>query len=706
MIKYNCNQYVRYSQLFGVIVILLGLSVRTDAQTIDTLSQTQDMLTRQIEDLDDVNEDSDILDDMEYLLANPININKGTIEDLQEIPGVDAIIAKEIILYRTNNGKFESITDLQKIPIISLQLYQQIVPYVTVIGDKRGKVKKANEPAFRFSGNIRSRMQTDIQDRAGFSNNTFDGNKAKVYMQQKYRFGDHVRFGLINEKDPGEKKYFDYVNGYVEYTSTLLDDMIDFKTIVGSFKASYGQALVQWTGMSFGKSSEPVFSVKKTGRGIQPYLSSDENQFYRGVGMSSLLNLTNTKLDVFYSDRDYDGKYNSRYIYDGSDQLTDYYLSFDYSGLHRTASELSKKDQVNLKTVGFDLTQFISNYGKISLTSVQVQTGAYPDTVSLSSQTVKKNFSDISNLKPNNKEMATSLNWDFIFGTYNFYGEAAKSSNNSNAFLTGIIFKPIRSLAYSVNYRSFDSHYRSFYARPFKEKSSQPNNEVGFYQGLNIKVNNFSIYGYYDFYRFNQATTTSSLPSNGIDRLLGVDYQITRKYSISVQSKIETFAANGTAYDEMLRATLVETDIKTESIKFVFNASLTNKLAMQTKVNYRAYTSGQIPKTIGYSISEIVKYSMRDLTLNGYYHIFDTDNFNNRIYVYESDLPGLISSGLLYDKGYRIALVAKYSWLKWLDLSTKISHTQYLNKTVISSGTSAIQGNKLTQFGFQLDFTM
>lgn len=299
MIKYNCNQYVRYSQLFGVIVILLGLSVRTDAQTIDTLSQTQDMLTRQIEDLDDVNEDSDILDDMDQLLANPININKGTIEDLQEIPGVDAIIAKEIILYRTNNGKFESITDLQKIPIISLQLYQQIVPYVTVIGDKRGKVKKANEPAFRFSGNIRSRMQTDIQDRAGFSNNTFDGNKAKVYMQQKYRFGDHVRFGLINEKDPGEKKYFDYVNGYVEYTSTLLDDMIDFKTIVGSFKASYGQALVQWTGMSFGKSSEPVFSVKKTGRGIQPYLSSDENQFYRGVGISSLLNLTNTKLDVF-----------------------------------------------------------------------------------------------------------------------------------------------------------------------------------------------------------------------------------------------------------------------------------------------------------------------------------------------------------------------------------------------------------------------
>jgi len=52
---------------------------------------------------------------------------------------------------------------------------------------------------------------------------------------------------------------------------------------LGDFQAQFGQGLVFWSGLAFGKSSDGV-SIKRNAQGLRPYTSVDENRFLRGGG--------------------------------------------------------------------------------------------------------------------------------------------------------------------------------------------------------------------------------------------------------------------------------------------------------------------------------------------------------------------------------------------------------------------------------------
>ena len=683
------------------------VSIHLFSQTADSIPNSEQIIIQQLEDQDEITEDSDVLETIDQILTEPININTATMDELQQIPLVDAIIAQDIILYRKENGNFNSISELQKIPSITTAVYHGMIPFVTVFSVEIIHQKQSEVLSDNFGGSIRIRTQSDIQNRNGFTSNKFDGNKYKVYSQQKYWFGDHTRIGLINEKDPGEKDYLDYKNGYVEFKNDdLIGDVLGLKIILGAFKASYGQGLVQWGNTGFGKSSEPVFSVKKSSRGIQPYLSADENSYFSGIGFSGKLISTDSRIDFFYSDRLMDGKINNNLIYQNDTENLTEYISFDLSGLHRDSSETSKKKRISVKTTGMNYTQYFTGYGKIGLTLVQLHTGSDDGINNSSDQTPEKSNITNTALSPNQTQGAYALTWDFTAGKYNVYGEAAIDNDHSSAWVSGLIYKPFNQLAYTVNYRYFDTQFNSFYAKPFKEKTSQPNNERGLYQGISLSIEKIKLYGYYDYYAFSQSTFSSLFPANGTDWLLGIDYVFNSKYSVTVQGKVEESSGNTEVTDEWLRDNPSETKVRTQSVKMIFNAVLTKNLTTQSKLNFRSYNSGEKSTPDGYSFSQIFKFSESNYSINSYYHVFDVPSFDNRIYVFESDLPGLVSSGLLYDKGYRLAVVFKSTIFELLDISFKISHTQYQDKTSISSGTSMIDGNKLTQMGIQLDFRL
>lgn len=61
-----------------------------------------------------------------------IDLNKATTDDLTDIPGVDLTVAKAIISYRKEYGKFYRVSELLDIDGISEDLYQVISKYVSV----------------------------------------------------------------------------------------------------------------------------------------------------------------------------------------------------------------------------------------------------------------------------------------------------------------------------------------------------------------------------------------------------------------------------------------------------------------------------------------------------------------------------------------------------------------------------------------------
>ncbi len=61
-----------------------------------------------------------------------VNINDAKQEELEELPGIGPSIAKKIIEYREQNGKFTSIDELQEIKGIGESKYENIKEYVMV----------------------------------------------------------------------------------------------------------------------------------------------------------------------------------------------------------------------------------------------------------------------------------------------------------------------------------------------------------------------------------------------------------------------------------------------------------------------------------------------------------------------------------------------------------------------------------------------
>ncbi len=64
--------------------------------------------------------------------AKPINLNTATIEQLEQLPGVGPVTAKDIIQFRQKSGPFRSVNDLLAIRRITKARLEKLRPYVTV----------------------------------------------------------------------------------------------------------------------------------------------------------------------------------------------------------------------------------------------------------------------------------------------------------------------------------------------------------------------------------------------------------------------------------------------------------------------------------------------------------------------------------------------------------------------------------------------
>jgi competence ComEA-like helix-hairpin-helix protein len=74
-----------------------------------------------------------------HLPAHPIDLNSATLEQLEELPGIGPVTAKEILRFREKSGRFQRVEDLLAIRRISRQKLEKIRPFVFVTAAAAGK---------------------------------------------------------------------------------------------------------------------------------------------------------------------------------------------------------------------------------------------------------------------------------------------------------------------------------------------------------------------------------------------------------------------------------------------------------------------------------------------------------------------------------------------------------------------------------------
>lgn len=95
------------------------------------------------------------------LPAKPIDLNRATLAQLEELPGIGPARARQILEFRRKSGPFESVNDLLALSGIGPKRFKKLRPYVTVAPPKK-KPKPSKPSATHHHRNARHHSKRTV----------------------------------------------------------------------------------------------------------------------------------------------------------------------------------------------------------------------------------------------------------------------------------------------------------------------------------------------------------------------------------------------------------------------------------------------------------------------------------------------------------------------------------------------------------------
>src|SRR5699024_3051859 len=230
---------------------------------------------------------------------------------------------------------------------------------------------------------------------------------------------------------------------------------------VGDYSLSFGQGLVLWNGSAFGKGSDVIGAATRNRRGIHPYTSAQETNFYRGAAATYGKRL---QLTGFYSSR----KRTASEISGDTVRMP------GSSGYHRTELEYGRRLNTGQELYGGRL-QMEFPFGIIGATGYQTRFDRH---ITAAKQPFARyDFSGRST-------SAFGIDYTLLVGPAILFGEAARSENGGFGLITGLESSIGEDTELAVVYRNYQKEFQSILGDGFGEQSGTPQNEEGIYLGL------------------------------------------------------------------------------------------------------------------------------------------------------------------------------------------------------------------------------
>lgn len=655
-----------------LFIILLFFTSIIQSQT-DTTESVKDIQTI-LEDASEGRDDSYLYDIIEYLSENPIAINSASIIELQKIPFLDKSSATEIIRQRNLAGGFSNSEQLLTIGSVDKELILKILPFIKFEDEKSFSIGELLQNKFQLVDfNLRARGLYDIQKEEAFANGKFPDSRWKIYNRFIATDKNKFRIGILAEKDAGETTLTDFTTFHLQLKNIGIIKNI----VLGDFIYEFGQGLAMWSRYAYSKGSEAVEVLPRNSRGVIPYLSSDENQFLRGL--SANIEIDNLTFETFFSIRKLDGSI---------DSVTNQFTSLTIDGLHRTQNEIAKKDRIEESILGASVNYKFSDYMNLGLL---VYRNKFSNAIL-----------DNSALKPDGDEFTYfSTSYDFSFDKINFTGETSFFKGNI-ASLNNALFNIDKNFALVFSYRNYSQSYWNIHSSGFGERD-YAQNESGFYSGIKLKTGLGVIDFYFDQYKFFMMSDRYNFPSTGTDFLINWNYSPLPNLELRMRYKNERVLN-----DEQVIDTYGIVANRKQNVRVEINYRVSKQIQIRTRGEVVIATPDvDIEKDNGFLIFQDVRYSLNNtLQLNGRIIFFRTDSYNSRVYEFENDLTGVMTNPGLYGDGMRWYIVARYITPLGLSISFKYSELIKPGENFLGSGDTQIKGNVDNRFSFQLDLKL
>lgn len=662
-----------------------------------TLKGKNNQKEKLLENLQDENEDSELLETLEFIEDNPYDLNSVTLDQLEQIPIINSIIAKNIIEYRNKYG-FSTKRELLEVNGISEDIYDNIKSYLYVKGSssdfirtESGKIisestKKKTKLFNNFDIKTRSKFLQDLQTKEGYLNGNYLGTKPKIYNQARLSYF-HSGFSLEGnatiEKDAGEESLTDFTSGFI----ALKDYRFIKQAIAGDYILNFGQGLGMWSSLAYSKNTTAVDGMKRSGVPLRGYTSVNESQFFRGA--ATQLNYRNFDLSIFYSDNYYDGSV---------DTTLDEFSSFYFDGYHRTVTEINRANTVKEKLFG----------SRLAYTNTGMRFGATFWTSKFSKNIGADSTTELYNFSGDKADML-SIDYDVIFRNMNFYGEFARSQSGALASINGLQFSFYKIADLIFIYRDYSEKFAPVHSFGFGEKSGTTQNERGFYAGIKIKpFKELLINAYFDQFKFPYRSYYEPVPLTGNDFLTYLEWKATKNLILFLRYKNETKEETRTIKDEFNRD-IKKVDSRNQmNFRTGFEYNISDRMTVKNRFDYVFVDydnfGGNNKGLMFYSDFKAV--IIQGLTLNLRLIYFNTDDYDSRLYEYENDIKGVMTNLAMYGEGRRWYIVLKYKPFDFLELSGKYAETYIDGATSIGTGNDEIYNdiNNRLNFGLEMQF--
>jgi hypothetical protein len=687
------NRSVRYLFLF----LFLWLNDKVSAQDkSDIIQQRIEFISEQLEseDIDLTN----VIEALNYYFEHPMNLNSATAEDLEDLNLLTDVQISDLLLHIKTFGKLISIYELQSLEYWDLQTIQLVFPFVRV-DDRFDNLHISFKEAIE-QGNFEwfARYQRVPEQKSGYqkvpedimqnSNSFYHGNADHYYSRFRYSYRTNLSLGLTADKDPGEEFFrgsqpngFDFYSAHAFFKGGKYVKAI----ALGDYQVQVGQGLNLWSGYAFAKTAD-VTNTKKSANSIRPYTSVDETRFMRGAAVD--LGIGPISLLAFGSIKKVDATGLADSLYDDLEFVS----SINLTGLHRTNSEIGRKDALTEKIAGANL-RFRKRNLQIGLAGVY--------------QGYDKIYSKL--IAPYNqfdfrgKEMfSLSADYSYVIKNFNFFGESSRCSyNGAWAHLHGVLFSLDSRASFSLLYRDYNRGYQTFYNNGFSE-GSNTQNENGLYVGLKLKLSPFwAINSYADIFAFPWMKYQVDSPSSGSEFLIQPSYKPNKQLEIYARFRQQLRQKN--APEQLGLITPIE-NVMQRNYRLNLSYAVSEFFTIKSRIEYVTIQRPSSSIKTGLIITQDVLFKPKNLPfdLSLRYALFDTDNYDTRIYTYENNALFVFAVPSYYYQGSRAYVLIRYSFLKWFDLWIRYGNFLYNNRSMISSGAEQINGNRKSDITVQL----
>jgi hypothetical protein len=602
------------------------------------------------------------LEYLENLRQQPLDLNRATREDLFGMRLLNEIQIENFLRYRDQFGPLLNAYELQAVPAWELPDIRRILQFAGVLTG----LDTRNIPLWRglTEGQNELLLRWGRPDPPIYNTATAEGKPNIWAMRYRHTFDNRLRFGFTAENDAGEAFFrgsnnhgFDFYSAhfYVQNASPTLQTLA-----IGDFSARMGQGLLLQTRFAAGKTAETTTIARGGGR-IGPYAAFGEAFFLRGAAATFNLG-KNWELTALLSYRRRDG--NVTTLQDSTDQefAAIAFTSLQLSGLHRTPAEIDDENALREWVGGMAVTRKWKN-GQVSLNGLHLRYDKpWQPALAPYRQFVFQG------------DRLSGASVDYFWRRRNWYafGEIARSDNGGMAALNGVLFAADRRVTLAVLHRNLDRDYQSVYAAPFAEASGA-SNEQGLYAGTDIRFGRkWQINAYVDLWKHPWLRFGVNAPSRGSEYLGRIIWNPKRGVSVYALWFLEVKERNS-SIEEV--AGLAEN--RRSRLRLHASYKVGSGMEMRSRLEWTGFEIRPQPRSKGFLAYQEVVVRPLGSRVSGTarFVIFDTQDYDARVYTFENDLFAAISIPGFAGRGSRYFVNLNWRVNDWFRLEARMEQT-------------------------------